>query len=167
MIVLTIFGGIETTRNQLGLAMLSFIEHPEQWALLRARPELARQAVEEVMRTRPTITWVTREATEDFEYEGVRIAKGTTIHLFSESAGTDPEHFSEGFDIAAKRLPHFGFGGGRHHCIGSPIARGDMTEALRRLSQRLTNPALDGSPSFLPDSGNTGPVTLPIRFEAA
>ena len=84
MIVLLIFGGSDTTRNQLGLAMHLFVEHPSQWDLLGERPDLARKSVDEVMRLRPTITWVTREATEDFEFEGLRIAKGTTIHLFSE-----------------------------------------------------------------------------------
>ncbi|MGH1354524.1 MAG: cytochrome P450 [Thalassovita sp.] len=167
MIVLTIFGGVDTTRNQIGLAMATFIEHPDQWKLLGENPDLGRAAVEEVMRTRPTTTWVTREAAEDFEYRGVKIEKGTTVHLFSASAGTDPEHFEEGFDITKRRKPHFGFGGGKHHCIGSPIARGDMTEALKLLSQRLINPRMNGEADWLPDSGNTGPLTLPIKFDKA
>lgn len=165
MIVLSIFGGIDTTRNQLGLAMATFLEHPEQWDILGNNPDLARQAVEEVMRVRPTVTWVTREAMEDFQYKGLEIPKGTTIHLFSEAAATDPEHFEAGFDITVKRKPHFGFGGGKHHCIGSPIARGDMTEALKMLSRRLRNPVPDGAAEWLPESGNTGPLSLPVRFD--
>ncbi len=166
MIVLSIFGGIDTTRNQLGLAMQCFLEHPDQWEHLAQHPELGRQAVEEVMRTRPTTTWVTREATEDIEFRGLDIPAGTTIHLFSQSAASDPEYFKEGFDITRKQKQHFGFGGGKHHCIGSPIARNDMTEAIILLSQRLTHIEPDGPAKFLPDSGNTGPLTLPIRFEA-
>jgi cytochrome P450 len=165
MVVLVVSGGIETTRNQLGLAMSQFIEHPGQWHILAERPELARAAVEEVMRVRPTTTWVTREALEDFTYRGTAIAKGTTLHLFAESAGTDPAHFSPGFDITAKRKQHFAFGGGIHHCIGHFIARGDMTEALKLLSQRVRNPRYDGEPTWLPDSGNTGPIRLPIAFD--
>lgn len=165
MIVLSIFGGIETTRNQLGLAMSMFVDNPEQWALLGNNPDLARPAVEEVMRMRPTVTWVTREATEDFEFHGLHVPKGTTIHLFSESAATDPDHFSPGFDISAQRKSHFGFGGGGHHCIGSPIARADMSEALKLLAREIKNPVYDSQPQWLPDSGNTGPVTLPIAFD--
>jgi len=167
MVVLSIFGGIETTRNQIGLAMHMFVEHPDQWRLLGDDPDLGKAAVEEVMRMRPTVTWVTRETMEDMEYNGVEIPKGTTVHLISESAATDPEHFTPGFDITVERKRHFGFGGGKHSCIGSPIARGDMTEALKLLAQRLKDPAYDGEPSFLPDSGNTGPIKLPIRFSAA
>ena len=119
MLVLLIFGGIDTTRNQLGLAMHTFVEHPEQWRLLGERPELGPAAVEEVMRVRPTVTWVTREAVEDFTFDGLDIAAGTTLHLFSESAGTDPAAVPDGrFDITAGRPEHFGFGGGVHHCLG-------------------------------------------------
>ncbi len=167
-LVLLIFGGIDTTRSQLGLGIDLFARHPEQWRLLGGRPELAPAAVEEIMRVRPTVTWVTREATEDFEFDGLAIAAGTTIHLFSESAGTDPEAYGDeaGFDVsAAGRRRHFGFGGGRHHCLGHFIARGDMSEALALLARRLPNLAHDGEPVFLPDSGNTGPVELPIRFD--
>src|SRR4029077_20144756 len=118
MVVVAVFGGIDTTRNQLGLAMSMFVENPDQWRLLAERPELTRNAVEEVMRVRPTTTWVTREAMEDFTYRDFEFKRGITIHLFSESAGTDPQHFTPGFDIAAQRKPHFGFGGGVHRCRG-------------------------------------------------
>lgn len=167
MIVLAIFGGIDTTRNQISLALDTFLQHPQQWTLLGDDPELARAAVEEVMRVRPTVTWVTREALEDFEFQGLEIKKGTTVHLFSQAAGTDPRVFENpGFDITAKRQPHFGFGAGAHHCIGHFIARGDMTAALALLAQRMKNPAYDGEPEWLPDSGNTGATRLPIAFDA-
>jgi cytochrome P450 len=112
------------------------------------------------------VTWVTREATEDFVYRDLELRRGATIHLFSESAGTDPRVFAPGFDIAAERKPHFGFGGGVHHCLGHFIARADMTEALKVLVRRIKNPRYDGEPAWLPDSGNTGAVKLPIAFEA-
>ncbi|MGY3306190.1 cytochrome P450 [Pseudomonas sp. PvR086] len=166
MIVLAIFGGIDTTRNQIALAMDMFVQHPDQWKLLGEDPELARAAVEEVMRVRPTVTWVTREALVDFNYQGLDIKKGTTVHLFSQAAGTDPTVFENpGFDITAKRQAHFGFGAGAHHCIGHFIARGDMTEALALLAQRIKNPRFNGEVEWLPDSGNTGPIAMPMAFD--
>jgi cytochrome P450 len=187
-LVLLIFGGFDTTRNQLGLAMQSFLDHPGQWRLLAERPELGPAAVEEVMRVRPTTTWVTREATADFAFDGLTIKAGTTIHLFCESAGTDPGDASEagtgpgdaddagsgaagsgaaaGFDITAGgRRPHFGFGGGIHYCLGHYVARTDMCEALTVLARRLREPHPADPAAWLPDSGNTGPVRLPIAFE--
>ena len=164
-LVLLVFGGFDTTRNQLGLAVQSFLAHPEQWRLLAERPELGRAAVEEVMRTNPTTTWVTREALEDFTFDGLDIPAGTTIHLWVASTGTDPRVVADGrFDITAERPPHFGFGGGAHFCLGAALARADMSEALVQLARRLRDPYLDGEARWLPLSGNTGPVTLPISF---
>jgi cytochrome P450 len=165
-LVLLIFGGMDTTRNQLGLAMQTFMKYPDQWELLAARPELGKAAVEEVMRVNPTVTWVTREALEDFEYQGLHIEAGTTIHLLSESAGTDPRVITgKPFDLTAERPPHFGFGGGVHHCLGHFVARSDMSEALPLLARRLKNPRIHGTPTWLPLSGNTGPIHLPIAFD--
>jgi cytochrome P450 len=167
-LVLLIFGGVDTTRNQLGLAMQTFLDQPDEWRRLAERPELAEGAVEEIMRLNPTVTWVTREAVEDFTFQGLEIAQGTTIHLFSQSAGSDPRVFENpGFDPEAERPRHFGFGGGRHHCIGHFVARMDMSEALRLLAQRLRDPHVDGEVKSLPRSGNTGPIELPIAFTAA
>ncbi|MFN8215523.1 MAG: cytochrome P450 [Solirubrobacterales bacterium] len=162
------FGGVETTRNQLGIAVDLFAEHPDQWRLLGERPELAAAAVEEVMRMRPTTTWITREALEDLEYEGVAITRGTTIHLVAAVAGTDPRTFGadQEFDIARERPKQFGFGGGAHHCLGHFLARRDMTEALALLARRLPGMEADGEARWLPDTGNTGPLALPLRFAA-
>jgi cytochrome P450 len=172
-LVLLIFGGFDTTRNQLGLAMQVFLEHPGQWRLLGERPELAAAAVEEVMRIRPTTTWVTREALADFTFDDLDIEAGTTIHLFCESAGTDTAQAGSGqagggdFDITATgRPPHFGFGGGIHYCLGHYVARADMATALTVLAGRLGDPRPAGEAAWLPDSGNTGPVRLPISFTA-
>jgi len=168
-LVLLIFGGFDTTRNQLGLAMQAFIDHPRQWRLLAGRPELAPAAVEEVMRISPTTTWVTREAVTDFTFDGLEIEAGTTIHLFCESAGTDPLAFGDaGFDITATgRPPHFGFGGGVHYCLGHLVARTDMSVALPLLARTLREPRVRGEAVWLPCSGNTGPARLPIAFEPA
>ena len=165
-IVLLVFGGMDTTRNQLGLGMDTFMRHPGQWRLLAERPDLGANAVEEVMRVAPTVTWITREALEDLEFEGLAIQRGTTIHLLSSQAGTDPRAFAEpGFDITADDRPrHFGFGGGWHHCIGHFVARGDMSEAFPLLAQRMPDPRPAGDARWLPRSGNTGPLELPVAF---
>ncbi|UYM04906.1 cytochrome P450 [Solicola gregarius] len=164
-LALLVFGGYDTTRNQLGLAMQAFVRNPDQWRLLAERPELGKAAVEEVMRVNPTVTWVTREALEDFTFQDIDIEAGTTIHLFSESAGTDPRVMAGGFDITAERPPHFGFGGGAHHCLGHFVARSDMSEALPLLARRLLEPRIDGDATWLPLSGNTGPTRLPLSFQ--
>ncbi len=166
-LVLLIFGGFDTTRNQLGLAMQTFLAHPDQWRLLAQRPDLGGKAVEEVMRVNPTTRWVTREVIEDLEYEGLLLPAGTTVHLYAESSGTDARVFEPGFDITAERKPHFGFGAGVHYCLGHFVARADMSEALPLLARRMTDPHELPGATWLPDSGNTGPNRLPIGFTPA
>ncbi|MEL6119373.1 MAG: cytochrome P450 [Pseudomonadota bacterium] len=164
--VMLVFAGVDTTRNQLGLGMSLFLDHPDQWEILAENPKMDMAAATECMRLRPTITWVTREAVEDFEFQDLEIAKGTTLHLFSESAGTDPTAFEEApFDITERRGRNYGFGGGMHVCLGQIVAKNDMAVAYRLLSERITNVRANGKAEHLPDSANTGPTSLPIAFD--
>src|SRR5581483_1814040 len=79
LIIGLLFAGYDTTRNQLGLALWIFAQHPEQWALLAERPGLARDAVEEVMRFRGAVNTAPRLVAEDFEFEGYRLEAGTLL----------------------------------------------------------------------------------------
>ncbi len=166
LIVISIFGGVDTTRAQLGFAMALFIENAHQWQMLRADVTLIGAAIEEIIRTHPTTTWSTRQATETFELNGVQIDAGQILHIFVHATGSDPLADGDGgFDIAARRKIHFGFGGGAHHCLGQFVARTDMAEALAVLAQNWRAMEWAGTPEWLPDSGNTSPVALPIRPE--
>ncbi|MDN4171739.1 cytochrome P450 [Nocardioides sp. SOB77] len=164
-LVFLAFAGMETTRNQIGLAVRTLLEHPDQWRLLAERPELGRNAVEEVMRVNPTVTWVTREAVEDVDLHGLRIPAGGIVQVLSHSAGTDPRAVpGPAFDITAERPPHHGFGAGIHHCLGHYVARTDMAVALPLLARRMPDAVPDGPGRWLPVSGNTGALSFPVRF---
>lgn len=109
---------------------------------------------------------MTREAVETFEHNGLVIEKGTTVHLFTQTSGTDPQAFpNPELDLLGEHPPHYGFGGGVHHCLGHFIARADMSEALPLIASRITNMRLNGQDEWMPDSGNTGPIKLPIAFD--
>ena len=167
-LVFLAFAGMETTRNQLGLALQTFLQHPDQWALLAWRPDLGVNAVEEVMRVNPMVTWVTREAIEDVDLFGLAIPRGGIVQVLSNAAGTDPRAMgaAPGFDITvADRPQHSGFGGGLHFCLGHFVARTDMSVALPLLAVRMPRIEADGPGEWLPVSGNTGPVRFPLRFD--
>ncbi len=164
-LVFLAFAGMETTRNQLGLALQTLLAHPDQWALLGQRPELGPRAVEEVMRVNPTVTWVTREALDDVDFRGLRIPRGGIVQVLSHSAGTDPAAMPDpSFDIREQRPPHLGFGAGVHHCLGHFVARTDMAIALPLLARRMPAATPAGPGRWLPVSGNTGALEFPIRF---
>ena len=69
-------GGVDTTQSQLAHALRLFAEHPDQWALLAERPELAPRAVEEVLRFEPITPFTARIALEDVEYRDVDVPRG-------------------------------------------------------------------------------------------
>ena len=168
LIVISIFGGVDTTRSQLGLGLSLFMDHPGQWQTLRDDPSLAPNAVEEIIRARPTTTWVTREAIEDFAFDGVDIERGTTLHMLVHASSRDPAICdAPAFDITVRRKKHFGFGGGAHHCIGHLVARTDIACALRALTRTFETFEPDGEAEWLPDSGNTSAVRLPVRYQTS
>jgi cytochrome P450 len=167
LLVLAIFGAMDTTRNQLGLAMQSFINQPDQFELLASDPaKHMSMAAEEVLRTNPTTRWITREAAEDFTYKGLLIEQGTTVHLFTHAAGTDPRKFAcPHLNLEGEFAPNFGFGGGPHQCLGRYIAKTDVSIALSTLATRIKHPRNLPGAEWSPDSGNHGPTRLPISFE--
>lgn len=163
LIVISIFGGVDTTRAQLAFAMAAFIEHPVSWTALRTDPNLIPAAIEDVIRHRPTTTWATRETLETIEIAGVRIPPNTTLHVLVHATATDPDiEYAGTFDPTARRKSHFGFGGGAHHCLGHFVARTDMACALEVLTKYWSGITWAGTPEWLPDSGNTSPRCLPI-----
>jgi cytochrome P450 len=168
MVSALVFAGQDTTRNQLGCALATFLAHPAQWARLAEEPGLAARAVEEIMRVRPAVPVIWRVAAEDFEFRGLRIAAGTFVSMFVAAAHTDPRVFGTAeFDINRERPAQLAFGGGVHYCLGAPLARAEMEEALPILAARLPTPELAGSVNWRPALGIYGPITLPIRFRAA
>lgn len=168
LVVISIFGGVDTTRAQLAFAVALFIEAPAHWQRLRTEPDQVPRAIDEVIRTRPTTTWATREATENISIEGVDIRAGETLHVLVNSTGTDPGAGHDGaFDPFVRRKVHFGFGGGAHHCLGQFMAKNDMACALRVLTRHVQRFEWAGTPDYLPDSGNTSPRTLPVRIVRA
>ncbi|MGH8883987.1 MAG: cytochrome P450 [Egibacteraceae bacterium] len=163
LVVTLVFSGQGATRNQLGLAMTTFAEHPDQWVLLGERPELALTAVEELMRVNPAVPIVGRVALEDFTYRDLDIPAGTHLSLFLRTTHNEPATFGDAsFDITAERPAQLGFGGGIHYCLGAALARFEMREALPILAACLCDLQLTGPPAV----GMVEPETLPIRFAA-
>ena len=171
MVEAVIVGGTDTTRNQLGLAINLFAEHPDQWDKLRNDPTLAPRAVEETMRYQGAVGGTIRFASEDIELDGVFFPKGTFMSTSMGTANFDPAVFDDAptFDIEREQQgrPHLTFGQGIHYCLGSSLARAELQEAFVVLSRRMPNLRLAGTPEYKPAGvGIYGPSTLPVSFDA-
>lgn len=161
-------GGTDTTRNQLAAAVQVFCDHPDQWALLAARPELAPQAVEEAMRHTPVILGAQRVAVEDVELAGIAIPAGTRVAAMTAAANRDPSVYPDPdtFDITRQPAePMLTFGGGAHYCLGVHLAKAELAAALTVLARRMPRIRRTGPAPWKPLWGISGPITLPVQFD--
>lgn len=164
-----LMAGTDTTRNQLGCSISLFAQHPDQWALLAERPELAPRAVEETMRFFGTVRVTGRFASEDIEYREILFPKGTFIAPSLAQANHDPSVFASPgtFDIGREPpdKPQLTFGSGIHYCLGAALARAEQQEALAIMAKRLPNLELAGEITWKSALvGIFGPEHLPVRF---
>ncbi|MFD2470320.1 cytochrome P450 [Amycolatopsis silviterrae] len=142
--------GLDTTTNMLALGVFALLEHPDQLALLRAEPQLADQAVEELLRYLSIIPFTVRTALEDLELHGEHVTAGESVTISVPAANHDPEHFPapDKLDLRRKASGHVAFGHGIHQCLGQQLARFQLRVALPALlakfpSLRLAVPAED------------------------
>lgn len=168
MAVAVLVAGTDTTRNQLGCTVALFTEHPEQWALLAERPELAPRAVEESMRFLGAIGGTARFASDDVEFKGIVFPKDTAVSTSFVAANLDEHvfHDPETFDITKEASsPHLTFGSGIHYCLGAWLARAELQEALPILARRMPDLTVDGAIEWKPNTvGIWGPARLPLAF---
>lgn len=161
------FAGSETTRRQLTAMVVAFAEHPADWERVAADPSLIPGAVEEVLRFRPIVPGMTREAVEPYEHRGLTVPAGGRLVASFLTANTDPVLYDEPDRFRIERPDagtHVTFGWGPHLCVGAPLARLELQEALRALTERFGPPTLpDGSvePSPL---GLVAPDALAVAF---
>src|ERR1043166_862649 len=86
--IILLFGaGHETTVNLIGNGLLALYRNPDQQAVLKARPELITNAIEEFLRYDSSVQLTGRVALEDIEdLGGKRIPKGETVLCLLGSA---------------------------------------------------------------------------------
>ncbi len=131
--------GHETTTNLIGNALALLNDFPDQRRRLRDDPGLIAPAIEEVLRFRSPNQFGNRETTAEIEIDGIRVPKGTNLHLCIGAANRDPEVFDDPtrFDIARKPNRHLAFAGGPHVCVGLTLARMEGRIAVSRLLDRF------------------------------
>jgi cytochrome P450 len=140
-----LIAGHDTTANQLAVSLLTLFRHPDQLALLRARPELVPGAVEELLRfTRLLTSAFGRVATADVDLEGVTVPAGATVFAVLAAANRDERVHAEPdrLDVTRTGVSHLAFGVGPHICVGAPLARVELQVALTSLLRRLPHLAL-------------------------
>ncbi len=168
---LLLFAGHQTTADFIGNATVALLTNPAQLELLHAKPELLPTAIEELLRfDGPLPVASPRITTEDVEYQGVRIPRGSIVGVVINAANHDPAHFADPdrLDLRRERGPHLGFGHGVHYCLGVALARMEarigIGALLRRLPDLRLGVPVDDLHRLPAASPFRGLLELPVRF---
>ena len=106
---------------------------------------LVQPFIEEVLRLESPTQGLYRETTQDEEFHGVSVPKGSVIHIRYAAANRDERMFDnpDDVDLERKNLKrHMAFSLGEHHCPGSGLSRTEQHIALNVVLDRLPNLAL-------------------------
>lgn len=170
-ISLLLVAGNETTTNLIGNAIMTFLDHPQEFERLRADMTLLPSAIEEVLRYRSPVQAMFRVVAQDIELGGQMLHEGQWVIAGIGSANRDESKFKNGntFDITRTPNPHIAFGFGIHHCLGAPLARLESRVALRIIIERLHNMKRANRKPLEPAAGFiiNGVKTLPLTFTPA
>lgn len=159
----------ETTSTSTANAIVHLLSTPGLWTKLHDNPHMIPAAVEECLRyAGPIVAW-RREATEDTEVAGVKIAKGDKLFLVMAAANRDPEHFENPDFLDIQRdnaSEHLSFGYGAHQCLGKNIGRMEMCVILEELTRRLPHLQLPEQKfTNLPNTSFHGPEELWVSWD--
>jgi len=158
--------GIDTTWSAIGSSIWHLAQHPDDLARLVAEPELLPTAIEEFLRAYAPVT-MARLVKEDFEFEGCPMKKDDWVLLGFPAANRDPAFFDRADEVLIDREEnrHAAFGLGIHRCLGSNLARMEMTIALQEFIARFPKFELADPQAVTFSQGQVrGPRNLPIRI---
>ncbi len=137
--MLVLFAGHETTTSLLGNAIKALLDHPEQFARLRAEPEMIDSAVEEFLRFDGPAAAAARVVAVGHELAGQQLKQGDRVFAMLNAANRDPRRFERPHDLDLARTPnrHIAFGLGPHFCLGAPLARLEAKVCVGMLVERF------------------------------
>jgi cytochrome P450 len=166
--LLLYIAGHETTVNLISGGTLALLRHPDQLALLRENPDLAGNAVEELLRYDSPVQASRRVTLRPVTIGGHEVPAGAFVMASLGSANRDESYW--GADAGELRLDrknarqHVSFGAGPHHCLGASLARLEATIALSRLATRFPGMAMDGEVTWNGRINLRGPARLPVSL---
>ena len=166
MFFLLLIAGLHTVQGSLAWAVIHLVNNPRQRAALIEDDSLIPNAVEEVLRIEAAVS-MGRRATRDVELGGAKIKAGDQLLLVLCSANRDGSEFEDPDEFVIDRSPnrHLTFGAGPHRCLGSHLARIELSIALEELHRRIPDYELvESDPPILHATQVRGCLRLPIRF---
>jgi cytochrome P450 len=139
-IVLLTVGGNDTTRNTISGSVLALNQNPDQYAKLRANPELIPSMVSETIRWQTPLAHMRRTAVQDIEFQGKKIREGDKVVMWYVSGNRDDDVIERPNDYIIDRerpRTHISFGFGIHRCVGNRLAELQLTIIWEEIMKRF------------------------------
>jgi cytochrome P450 len=140
-ILVYVVPSIDTTVQGMASTVWLFGQNPDQWDLLRERPDLMNRAINEVLRVASPVQIFTRRVIGgDHEFAGTTLPDGARVLVMFASANRDERKWEdpERFDITREGVSeHLAFGFGEHVCMGQGLARLEMRELLKAMLPKI------------------------------
>jgi cytochrome P450 len=167
--LLLLAAGSGTTWKQMGITLTALLQRPDLLHAIKDNRQLLRPAIEEAARWMPTDPMFSRWVTEDTEFHGVALPKGSVLHICVGAANRDPDRWDnpDEYDIARPPKPSLAFGSGPHACLGMHVARAEITVGIGALLDRLPNLRLDPDtePPRMIGLYERGATAIPVLFD--
>jgi cytochrome P450 len=166
MLALLLAAGFETTTGLLSNGLVALLANPEQASWLRAHPDAAATAVEELLRyDSPVQMLFGRRTTDRLELPQLTLGPGQRVITMLGAANRDPEVFESPDTLRLDRTgpPHVSFGGGVHYCLGAPLARLEAAVAFPTLLARFPRLELAGAGTHREGLALHGHTSLPVH----
>ena len=163
---LLLIAGIDTTWSAIGASLWHLAKTPADRERLVAEPELLPSAIEEFLRAYSPVT-MAREVMKETTISGCPVKPGNMLLLSFPAANRDPAVFPDADKVVIdrKQNPHAAFGLGIHRCVGSNLARMEMTVAIEEWLKRIPDFTLDPAGKVTWSEGTVrGPRQLPVLF---
>ncbi len=168
--LLLVVAGNETTRHTISHSMKALIDHPEAFALLKERPELLPNAVEEFLRWASPVYHFRRTATKDVELHDRVIRAGDKVVVWWAAGNRDSTVFDDPyrFDIERDAREHMAFGkGGPHLCLGNQLARMEIRIMFEEILARVDSAEQTGPLRRVRSNFVNGIKEFPVRLSGS
>jgi len=161
---LLLVAGIDTTWSGIGSCLWHLAQTPADRRRLVQEPALMPTAIEEFLRAYAPVT-MAREVAKETKVGGCTFKEGQMVLLPFPAANRDPAMFADADKVIIDRKEnrHAAFGLGIHRCVGSNLARMEMTVAVEEFLKRIPEFQLAGKVTWSEGSVR-GPRKLPLRF---
>ncbi|OBI83494.1 cytochrome P450 [Mycobacterium sp. 1245805.9] len=165
---LLILAGLDTVTASIGFSLYHLARRPELRAALRDNPRQIRVFIEEIVRLEPSAPVAPRVTTEIVEVGGMTLPAGTAVRLCMAAVNRDgsDEMSTDEMFLDGKVHRHWGFGGGPHRCLGSHLARIELTIVVAEWLKQIPDFELpeDYTPEIKFPSKTFALKTLPLRW---